>query len=226
MAKGGPVPLPYECPERRAYEARREELMRARAASRRRMGPGLRAAVDAYANLRGDGAGFAINRAAILDGKAAAGARDAVLAVDAALSSACGVRGGRTSRGEPLFRGLGGEYGRRLAERWTRPGTAMAFPGFLSTSFMPVTPLLYASPTLLVLRSHGLPFYFAPREDELVLPRGTRWRLVKRYRATPTRASLSHPRHGSVSADAVCGVVTVLELELDAAFSDPEKICA
>ena len=213
MAKRGAVPLPYECPERRAYEARREELMRARAASRRRMGPDLRAAVDAYANLRGDGAGFAINRAAILNGTTAAETRDLVLAVDAALSF--GGRGGRTSSGEPLFRGLGGEYGRRLAERWTRPGTAVTFPGFLSTSFMPVTPLLYASPTLLVLRSHGLPFYFAPREDELVLPRGTRWRLVKRYRATPTRASLNHPRHGSVCADAVCGVVTVLELEHD-----------
>jgi len=111
-----------------------------------------------------------------------------------------------------LYRGVDG----RDLTGW-RTGSERVFPAFLSTSFMPVQALLYAGmcthPTVLVLRvDPATACAYLPKEDEVVLERGTRWRLVRRLvRLTPRPSAYVHPRYGDQSEGVSASVVDVLE---------------
>ncbi len=173
----------------REYDAVRAALMRARTKDRRAARElGAVEAVDSYFNLHEPGWAFRLNER-LRRGDAT---DPSVHLLDAALGASS------TTAPSILFRGM------NLSPRW-RVGSRVSFSAFLSTSFLPLQALFYAraGTDAMVMRLHvpsdvgHLPALFAPREDELMLPRGTRWEVVgHRPDFRVPRSWAVHPKHG------------------------------
>lgn len=84
--------------------------------------------------------------------------------------------GPRTMPVKRLYRGVG----RESVKGWQTNATR-TFPEYLSTSYMPYRALLYNQCCVLVIVGFGQTrFAFSEYEDEVILPRGSRFRLLKR----------------------------------------------
>lgn len=174
------------------YTALRSALMRARAAHRRRMDAEQRAVVDRYFNALEDAYAQRLNRRLRTRDGCAPWCRDVRL-LDAAFQlPAC------PPAPPTLYRGL-----RQLRQgTQLRVGQRVHFRGFLSCSILPLQACLYSEPApagmllVLQLNESRIPGLFSPTEDEVVLPRGTAWRVQAVTPALPlTREVLRHPRH-------------------------------
>jgi hypothetical protein len=177
------------------YAAVRSTLMKGRARHRRTLGGAARDAVDAYFNEHADGCAMKLNRCLMRQGACAPSLRRLTRLLDDALASASPV----PPTVEVLYRGLRGPVGRALLDGWRAVGSERRFAGFLSCSFMPLQALLYCQEDGCLLRMHlagDEAHLFGPTEDEIMLPRGSTWRLLRRrlVRTVPARAGgMYHP---------------------------------
>ena len=102
-----------------------------------------------------------------------------------------------------LYRGLREASGHRMHASW-RVGTVKRFAGFTSTSPVLMRALLYTDARGCLLRLHvhssssssssSSCYIYSPREEEILLPRDTCWRLVRKARVPTNTLSLVHPR--------------------------------
>lgn len=165
-------------------------FMKIRADARKNMSADQKRAVDTYHNLHEPGAGMKLNRELRCSRPC-----DLARTLDGVFMDAPVLP---TAIGLPhliLYRGISGVGGNRLKRRWTEIGSTHTFKSFVSTSFVPLSSLIYAGSKGVVLRMHlrarppgtQLPHVYAPRETEVTLPRNTKWRLTASDPVVPTR---------------------------------------
>lgn len=191
-------------PDEGTYLKKRRVLMRLRAAHRRST-PDVVFAADAYANLTEPlGEGFRMNRALQSNGGPPLVGKmgELVRCMDRAISTSP-FRFPSKHVGEYLFRGISKEDFSRI-----KKNEVIDFPSYLSTSFMVVSPLLYASGGLLLLKAQiDLPCLFAPNEDEIILPRGTKWRVIGAEKQV--RINVAHPKYKDTILRQKVGIIVM-----------------
>jgi hypothetical protein len=114
---------------------------------------------------------------------------------------------------EVVYRGV------RRAEvaRWS-PGSVRTFKAFMSTSHLPAHAFLYQKCCVIVVRGSGgagpkTKFVYSPNEDELVLNRGTKLRLVSVKDIKTTPAFWKHPDYPIEDHPPFGGIVTLYEAD-------------
>lgn len=106
----------------------------------------------------------------------------------------------------------------RRCEGPPQTGALVQIDAFASTSFALARSLLYARTVLLRFdvggQWRGARWVYSPLEEEVIIDRGTTWRVVRVWRDVPVPAACTvHPRQPSLSlAGAVVPVVTVIDL--------------
>lgn len=184
-----PVPIPITSSSAMDlldhYRRTISDLKRERTLLRRKLTPEEKDVVDRYADRDADGFAIHIN-AFLRSGKVVPAAEKSRYV--ALFDSVFQKTGGRRFDGL-LFRGLGGDTGVRF-----RVGSIVHFAGYTSTSFLPIRAASYSKGVVLVFRDIGDTRYiYAPREDEVVLERDTRWKVIKTYLHRFTADELMHP---------------------------------
>ena len=171
----------------------RKALMRMRANLRRRLTADEKESIDAYANLIDPAPGFVMNR--ILRSLPLSEPRSTIDVakhyikyLDAALAKAYEFPNKHV---KVLYRGV------RRAEvaRWS-PGTVRTFKAFMSTSYLPAQAFIYQRCCVIVVHGSGVhktKFVYSPNEDEIVLDRGTKLRLLSIKKVKTTQDFWKHP---------------------------------
>lgn len=192
----------------------RKALSRMRANLRRRLTANEKESIDAYANLIEPVPGFVMNRILRCQPQRVGTPRYVVDAakryiplLDSAMAKSYDFPNDHV---KVVYRGV------RRAEvaRWT-PGSVRTFKAFMSTSYLPAHAFFYQKCCVIVVRGSAdgakTKFVYSPNEDELVLNRGTKLRLVsvKDVKTTPT--FWKHPDFPIEDHPQFGGIVTLYE---------------
>lgn len=196
----------------RAFQLRHTQLMAARRALLRRLSDAEKAAVQCYTNLDPDrlGCGFQVNRALRSGSTEHA---DTVRALDAVFSKAGGAA--LPPSVHVLYRGVGADA---ALLGLPQPGTHVTMPTYLSTSHVLPRALFYAGGEVVlrfrVTRHWSARWFYSPNEEEVVLERGTAWRvLAVRVGVRVPRRATVHPRSPLTDhSDHVPLVVTMVDV--------------
>lgn len=179
---------------------------------RRHLADEERDVVDAYFNKYEDGRAMIVNRALMARRRCPSSIQKFVHVLDDALSSAPSLSNIITSCDLVLYRGLRLSGARELSSTWN-VGSSRTFRGYVSCSPISVRALMYVDRDGCLLRMainacSSLRFVYNPREEEVLLPRDTTWRLMGKTRmskAVMLREGLlrPHPRDPDTSYEAV-----------------------